>query len=146
MTWNDKFIGLCNHIATWSKDTSTKVGAVIVNKDNRILSIGYNGFPVGVNDDVKERHQRPEKYRWTIHAEENAIASSSRLGISLKDCILYCNYKPCEHCSKLIIQSGVSKVIYQNEVVNSQKDSACESITETLFKEANVIIEKYENN
>lgn len=146
MSWDKKFIGLTNYIATWSKDNSTKVGAVIVNNDYRVLSIGYNGFPVKVNDDVESRHIRPEKYKWVVHAEENAIVSCSRLGVSTKGTTLYCNYKPCEHCAKLIIQAGIIKVVYENEFVNSQKNNIRKSITKTLFYESNVRLVKYQNN
>lgn len=140
MSWDKKFMGLANYIATWSKDPSTKVGAVIVNSDKRVVSLGYNGFPQGVDDSVVGRYERPLKYRWTVHAEENAIVSSGRVGASVKGATMYCNYKPCEHCSKLIIQAGIRRVVYQHEKVNSQKGVEEKTITETLFKEANVEI------
>lgn len=122
-SWDDKFIGLTNYIASWSKDKSTKVGAVVVNKRNKVLSIGYNGLPIGVNDDVIERNERPEKYLWYEHAERNSIYSAVEEGVSLKGSRIYCNYLPCPDCSRAIIQSGIGEVIYQHEDVNSGKTS-----------------------
>jgi len=117
--WDNRFINLCDHIANWSKDRSTKVGAVIVDSSNRILSVGYNGFPQGINDDIDSRHERPNKYLWTEHAERNAIYTASRLQVNLVGATLYCNYLPCPDCSRAIIQSGISRVVYKELHVNS---------------------------
>jgi len=141
-TWDKKFIGLVNHIAEWSKDRSTKVGAVIVNDRNKILSVGYNGFPIGIDDDVEERHERPLKYKWTAHAEENAILSSAEIGVSLVDCKIYCNYLPCPRCCRAIIQSGIKEVIYQYETVNSQ--SIPDSVSKKMLIEARIRVRQYE--
>ena len=148
MNWDNKFINLCDHIASWSKDTSTKVGAVIVNDRNKILSIGYNGLPIGVNDNVLSRHERPEKYNWFEHAERNAIYSSAELGLSLKDATLYCNYLPCPDCSRAIIQSGIKEVIYKHADPNSGKTSKnwqqAKEISIEMLTEARIRIRKYE--
>ena len=117
--WNKRFIDLCNHIAQWSKDKSTKVGTVIVDSDKRILSVGYNGFPAGVDDDVETRHERPTKYMYIEHSERNAIFTASRIGVSLVDSTLYCNYFPCPDCTRAIIQSGIKTVYYEKLSVNS---------------------------
>lgn len=121
--WDKKFIELCNHIANWSKDNSTKVGSVIVNRRNKILSIGYNGLPIGVDDTKDKRNERPTKYLFYEHAERNAIYSAAEEGISLKGCILYCNYFPCADCARAIIQSGIKEVIYQKQKPESAKNS-----------------------
>lgn len=121
--WISFFFDLCDVISKKSKDNSTKVGCVIVNKGNSIISTGYNGFPIGVDDkpfdlelpdgEVKlsKRYERPEKYLWTAHAEENAIALAARNGVSLDGSTLFVNrMRPCTRCTRLIIQSGIKKV------------------------------------
>lgn len=111
-SWNDYFFDLCDVISRKSKDPSTKVGAVIVNSGNSIVSTGYNGFPIGVDDGVESRYERPEKYTWTCHAEENAIAFAARNGISTKGATLYCNRLPCcARCTRLALQAGISRFV-----------------------------------
>jgi len=82
-TWNRYFLDLAALAATRSKDHSTKVGAVIVDTMRNVIATGYNGFPAGINDDLEERHQRPMKYFYTVHAEENAILSAARRGAAV---------------------------------------------------------------
>lgn len=109
--WNQRFMELAKHISTWSKDRSTKVGCVVVGPDNEIRSTGYNGFPRGVNDNVEARHARPEKYKWTEHAERNAIYNAVRAGVSLDGCCMYLCWFPCVDCARAIIQSGISDLL-----------------------------------
>jgi len=109
--WDKRFYEHAIGISTWSKDRNTGVGCVIVNDDKRIVSIGYNGFCQGFNDDLDSRHERPDKYAYTVHAEANAICSAVRSGYALNNCILYVTLFPCHECAKLIIQSGI-KTIY----------------------------------
>lgn len=111
VNWKVRFLELADHISSWSKDKSRKVGAVIANNDNRIISLGYNGFPSGIDDDVDERHERPAKYDWTVHAEENAIANAARLGNSTYGSTIYLNLFPCARCSGIIINSGIKKIV-----------------------------------
>lgn len=148
LTWDDKFIGLCNHIATWSKDTSTKVAAIVVNNRNKVISMGYNGLPIGVDDNVKERNNRPEKYKWFEHAERNAVYSAAEEGISLKGSRMYCNYFPCSDCARAIIQSGITEVIYENEDPNSAKGSKnweeAKQVSKQMLIEARIRVRKYE--
>lgn len=95
-----------------SKDRSTKVGAVVLDDDFNLRISGYNGFPRGVNDDIDERHARPIKYDFSAHSEENCISQAARVGVSLKDCtILLTSLFPCTGCSRMIIQSGIKRVI-----------------------------------
>lgn len=116
-TWNDYFFNLCETVSAKSKDRSTKVGAVIVNSGNSIISCGYNGFPIGVDDDVDSRHDRPEKYTWTCHAEENAIAFAARNGISTNGATLYCNRLPCcARCTRLALQAGIRRFVILSDV------------------------------
>lgn len=140
-SWDKKFINLCDHIASWSKDESTQVGAVIVNDRNKILSVGYNGLPIGVDDNVSERQERPTKYKWVVHGEANAIVSAAEMGVSLKNATMYCNYLPCCECSKLIIQSGIKEVVYKNSMVNSQKEP--EVIGLNMMREAKILVRQY---
>lgn len=95
-----------------SKDQSTQVGAVVLDPDYNLRISGYNGFPRGIDDAIESRHRRPEKYLWTAHAEENCIAQAARIGVSLKGCtILLTSLFPCATCARLIIQSGIMRVI-----------------------------------
>ena len=110
-SWDKRFVELAKHIATWSKDKSRGVGAIIVNQDKRVISMGYNGFPTGIDDDVEERHQRPTKYDWTVHAEENAIANAARIGASTNGATIYLNLFPCARCAGNIINCGIKKVV-----------------------------------
>lgn len=135
MSWDKKFMGLANYIAKWSKDPSTKVGAVIVNSDKRVVSLGYNGFPQGVDDSVVERYERPAKYKYTEHSERNAIFSAARLGVSLVGCTIYCNYLPCADCARAIIQSGIVKVVYEKDATNS---GSADPETLEMFNEAGI--------
>jgi dCMP deaminase len=102
---------LAMHVAAWSKDRSTKVGCVIVGPDHGIRSIGYNGFPRGIREDVDERHGRPAKYRWTEHAERNAIYSAARAGISLENCRMFLPWFPCMDCARAIVQAGIVELV-----------------------------------
>lgn len=115
--WNDYFFDLCDTISRKSKDPSTKVGAVIVNSGNSIISTGYNGLPIGVDDGVEARYARPEKYTWTCHAEENAIAFAARNGISTNGATLYCNRLPCcARCTRLALQAGIRRFVILSDV------------------------------
>lgn len=108
--WQNRWMELAFHFAKWSKDTSRKVGAVIVSDDKRLLSIGYNGMPSGVNDDQAERSERPQKYYWYEHAERNAIYNAGRHGVSLIGSNMYCTLFPCAGCTRAIIQAGIKTV------------------------------------
>ncbi len=109
--WDLRWIQKAHEFADWSKDKSTKVGAVIVNQDNRLVSQGYNGFPGGVNDSIPYRYERPQKYMYTEHAERNAIYNAARMGTSTKDCTLYTQLFPCVDCARGIIQSGIIRLV-----------------------------------
>lgn len=137
--WDKRFIEQAKFVASWSKDTNTKIGAVIVDNENTELVMGYNGFPRGADDDKDpRRYERPLKYMWTEHAERNAIYKAARLGISLKNTKLYCTYFPCVDCARAIIQAGITKVYTYKPDFNHQTwgDSWIESIT--MFRECGV--------
>lgn len=109
--WDARFIELARHVAEWSKDRSTKVGAVIVDDNRVVISMGYNGFPRGIDDDVEEYHERPAKYKWTEHAERNAIFNAARKGVSTMGCTIYLPWFPCMPCARAIKQAGITKVV-----------------------------------
>lgn len=107
---NDKrFLELAALVAGWSKDPSTKCGAVIVDHQRRIISTGYNGFPAGIPDNPEHYTDRAEKYPRVIHAEKNAILFARR---DLTGCTLYVwPMQPCSQCAAFIVQSGINRVV-----------------------------------
>lgn len=137
--WDWKFIRLAYYISAWSKDPSTKVGCIIVGPDHEIRSTGYNGLPRGVSD-LPERMERPQKYLWTSHAEENAIAHAARIGVSLKECTVYVTHIPCARCARALIQAGITK-IYAG-IAKTHMDSDEFIIAAEMFKEAKVTLHR----
>lgn len=113
LDWHEFFIGMCVFVSKKSKDRSTKLGAVIVGSNNEVLSIGYNGFPRGVDDSVEEFHERPLKYSITEHAERNSIYNAARQGIKLDGATMYLPFypTPCSDCARAVIQSGIKRII-----------------------------------
>ena len=82
MNWDEYFINIAEQVKLKSKDKNTQIGVVIVGKDNSIVSTGYNSFPRGIDDNIDERQEKPEKYFWFEHAERNAIYNAARIGVS----------------------------------------------------------------
>lgn len=109
--WNNRFLRLAHEVASWSKDRSTQVGAVLIRDDRTPITFAYNGFPRGIDDSVAERHERPTKYKWTSHAEENAICNAARMGASTEGTTLYVTHFPCAGCARKIIQAGISRIV-----------------------------------
>ena len=109
LDWDTAFMGMAYLIAMRSKDPHSQVGSVIVNPDNIVVGLGYNGFPRGVSDD-KWSWERPHKYDAVVHSEANAIMNTNQA--SLKDCRLYVGFFTCKECAKLVIQAGIKEVIY----------------------------------
>jgi dCMP deaminase len=119
-SWDWYFAEIAEVVSSRSRDPSTRVGAVIV-KDRAIISTGYNGFPRGVNDNVPERYDRPEKYWWTVHAEENSIFNAGRSGISTAGATMYVvPLHPCVDCAKAIVQSGIREVVVCDSASNER--------------------------
>jgi dCMP deaminase len=116
MKWDKRFLNLAQHIATWSKDPSTKVGCVVVGPDREIRSTGFNGFPRGIEDSLERLENRNLKYPLICHAEENAIMHAARIGVSLRGCIAYVTWPPCTRCARSLVQAGISEVIYPAEL------------------------------
>lgn len=132
--WSKRFLKLAKLVATWSKDPSSQIGACVVDKKNRIVSVGFNGLPVGTNDD--RVHIREVKYETIIHAEENALLFARR---DLRGCTLYVTTLPCSRCSSKIIQSGIRKVVCPEPSADmlSRWESSFK-LAKELFSEANV--------
>lgn len=104
--WDQRFLGLAAHVAQWSKDPSTKVGAVIVDEKNRVVSLGFNGFPRGVEDKDMPREQ---KLLRTIHAEVNALLFARQ---DVEGCTMYVTHPPCAQCAAKIVQAGIKEVVF----------------------------------
>ncbi|MCK1741374.1 dCMP deaminase family protein [Bradyrhizobium sp. 139] len=107
--WRTRFLALARNVGAWSKDPSTKVGAVIVRPDRTVVAVGYNGFPRGTFDREDYLADRPEKIRRTVHAELNAILTARE---PLQGCTLFVTpLHPCAGCAGAIIQSGIKRVV-----------------------------------
>lgn len=135
--WDSRFLRIAKEVSTWSKDPSTKVGAVIVDNNNRVVSMGYNGFPQGVDDDERLK-DRETKYKRIVHAEMNALLFSSR---PVVDCRIYTYpFMPCPHCAGPIIQSGINMVISPRNT--NERWSADFDISREIFEEAGVFLKE----
>jgi dCMP deaminase len=168
-SWDDFFCNLMILTSLKSKDESSKFGCVITNKDNAILTTGFNGFPRNIrdkkyeykssfkelcmhedpdvievveryNDAIESRYARPEKYKWTEHAERNAIYNAARIGVSLLDSIAYVNGTPCCDCARGIIQSGIKVVKVYDTSSDDFKERWSKDIiiTKEMFAEADI--------
>lgn len=135
MSWDRRLVELAKHVAEWSKDPSTKVGAVIVNPDRTIVSLGFNGFPRGVEDTGPRIESRESKLRCTIHAEENAILTANQ---SLKGCFIFSSHFPCCACSARIIQSGLVKVCSARQTQYENRWQEDIAMGQKMMREAGV--------
>jgi dCMP deaminase len=119
ISWDEYFMGIAILSSYRSKDPNTQVGACIVNDKHRILSIGYNGAPKGLNDDImswnREGNFLDTKYAYVCHGELNAILNYSG---SVEGTILYVSLFPCNECAKVIAQTGVKEVVYLSDKYN----------------------------
>ncbi len=125
ISWDEYFMGVALLSAKRSKDPNTQVGACIVNDKNKIVGAGYNGLPIGCSDDEfpwsKQGDFLETKYPYVCHAELNAILNN--IGMDLKGCKIYTALFPCNECTKAIIQSGISEVIYLSDKYNGSDTS-----------------------
>lgn len=138
--WDERWMSLALHFASWSKDRSRQIGCVIVGSGNSLVSQGWNGFPRGVNDAIGERHERPVKYEWTKHAEENAFLNAARLGISTHGCTLYIPWFPCANCAGDIVQAGIYQVVCYPYDKNDPSWGENMRRAETILKEGRVLV------
>ena len=138
--WDLRFIGLAQHISTWSKDPSTKVGCVVVGEDREIRSTGFNGFPRGINDDEERLMDREKKYPLICHAEENAIMHAARIGVSLKDSTAYVTWPPCSRCARSLIQAGIREIVYPETGKIPERWIEDFTISDSMLNEAGVAV------
>ena len=144
LSWNQYFMGLAVLASMRSKDPNTQVGAAIIDPEtNRVVSVGYNGFPFGCSDDEFpwSREGEDTKYAYVVHAELNAILSAK--GRDLTGCVLYVTSSPCNECMKAIIQSGIKKIVYKDEYA---KGTTSWIATAKMASAAGITMEKYESN
>lgn len=106
--WSARYMALARHVAEWSKDPSTKVGAVVVGQDRRKVAFGYNGFPAGITDTPERLADRPVKYILVQHAERNALDNAH---FDLTGGTLVTTMHPCSECAKSIVTKGITHVI-----------------------------------
>ena len=142
INWDEYFMGIALLSAERSKDPNSQVGACIVSQDNKILSIGYNGFPIGCNDDdlswEREGDFIETKYPYVCHAELNAILNYT--GATIKGSKIYVALFPCNECAKAIVQSGIKEVIYKSD---KYKDTDSVIVSKKIFDMAGVKYKEY---
>ncbi len=135
-SWRDFYLGMADYIGSRSKDPSSQVGAVIVDQDKRVISLGFNGPPSGVID--SPAISRETKLRRTVHAEANALLFAQR---SVKEAILFCTHIPCSQCAALIVQSKLAEVMaYTPTLAFAERWQADIAETQALFQEAGIIL------
>lgn len=135
--WDKRFYELAKHVSSWSKDPSTKVGAVIVNDQKQVISIGYNGFPRNIFDSEARYNDRATKHLFVVHAERNALDNAFTDVIG---CTMYVTHFPCNECMKSIVQRGIKRVVTPKPDNTKEyvKDSAKMTATYTMLCEGNV--------
>lgn len=136
LDWDEYFMAMAKLAAFRSKDPNTKVGACIVNTLNRVVGLGYNGFPLGCSDRIypwqREGELLDTKYPYVVHAELNAILNSTR---DLEGCTIYVSLFPCNECAKAIIQSGIRKVVYEEDKYDGTEGNRA---SKRMFQDAGV--------
>jgi dCMP deaminase len=146
MNWDEYFINIAEQVKLKSKDNNTKIGVVLVGKNNEIVSTGYNSFPRGINDAVVERQEKPEKYFWFEHAERNCIYNAARIGVSTLGTTMYmtCGIS-CADCARAIISAGVEKIVLRSgKGAMSPKWQESAERSNQMFKEAGIIVEFFD--
>lgn len=143
ISWDEYFMGVAILSSQRSKDPSTQVGACIASKDNKVVTMGYNGMPIGLSDDELPwgrdgRDDLDNKYLYVCHAEFNAILNSNA---PVRGCRLYVTMFPCNECAKAIIQAGIKEVIYLCE---KYPDSIQDRASKRLLIMAGIPFRKYE--
>lgn len=136
MTWDARFLALAEHVAGWSKDPSTKVGAVIVSPDRRRLTTGYNGFPQGIADDSR-LHDRDTKYGMVVHAELNAVLNCPERPVGAT--LYVWPLPPCSNCAAAIIQAGIRRVVCPPSW--QERWAASNELAAAMLAEAGVVLD-----
>lgn len=139
--WLGRLLKMAKEVSSWSKDESTKVGAVITNADGSPVSWGFNGMPMGIDDSRPERHIRPNKYKWMAHAERNAMDLAPKGDLS--GCVMFVTFSPCSNCAQSIIQRKIKTlVVDENYTADKMPDRWKEDmeIAVEMLEEAGVKI------
>ncbi len=144
ISWDEYFMGVAKLSGMRSKDPNTQVGACIVSSDHKILSMGYNGLPIGCSDDEYpwERDGGPleNKYLYTTHSELNAILNYR--GGSLEGATIYVSLFPCNECAKAIIQSGIKRIVYDSDKYDGTPPVIA---SKRMLRSAGVVLQQYEH-
>jgi dCMP deaminase len=139
LKWDLRFLELAKHISEWSRDPSTKVGAVAT-YERRVLATGYNGFPKGIADLPGRLLDRNEKLLRTVHAEANIVAQAAQHGVSLKNSTIYIwPFLPCSNCCTLMIQVGVRRVVVPRTPIPDRWRASFD-MSVSMLDEANVVL------
>lgn len=141
--WIDYLFGFAEHAAKKSKD-STQVGAVLMGRNREVLLTAFNGPPMGVRDDIPERRERPAKYLYASHAEQNLIAFAARNGIATEGMTVFVTHCPCANCAKSLIQAGIKQVNYLGGHTSMPEGEFAAAID--MFQEAKVGYQKFRIN
>lgn len=139
--WDARFLDLAQHVASWSKDPSRKIGAVAIGDKGQVLAQGYNGFPRGIEDSENRYNVREEKYKYVVHAEMNCIYNASWNGVSLNKSKFYVYGLPvCSECAKGLIQVGVKSILVKVPEVEATPLiwKQHEKLSKELFREAGI--------
>ena len=141
ISWDEYFMGIAQLAALRSKDPNTQVGACIVSPEHKILSMGYNGFPLGCSDDEFPwcREGEDNKYLYIAHSELNAILNYR--GGSLEGTTIYVTLFPCNECAKAIIQAGIKEVVYDSDKYSGTVATVA---SKRMLETAGVSLRKYE--
>ena len=140
--WQSRHLELAQFISTWSKDPSTKVGAVLFREDGSIISMGYNGFPRGVKDDPKLMSDRGIRLKMTLHAEVNAILAAGRNGTNLSWAQLAVTRHPCSQCAAQLSQAGIKYVRYISDPDFEERWADDITIARNIFRQTGVKLVK----
>ena len=139
LKWHDRYLELAQQIASWSKDPSSKIGAIAVGSKGQVLAQGYNGFPRGIEDSEIRFENKELKYKYVVHAEMNLIYNASYNGVSLDGSTVYVTGLPvCSECAKGLIQVGVREVIMPTQEDTPDKWVESFQLSKELFEEAGV--------
>lgn len=140
--WDHRFLRIAEEVRLWSKDPGTKVGCVLV-QDRRILSTGYNGFPMTISDDLERYIDRDFKLSITVHAEKNAILNAAKNGTKVEGSTLYVTFPPCSQCASAVIQAGVAQVVCPDPATAPERWRSNFIAANNLFYEAGVKVLYY---
>lgn len=137
MKWEDRYLNSAREAASWSKDPSRQIGAVIIGDKGQIISQGYNGFPRGIKDTDERLNNRETKYKYVVHAEANAIYNAQHNGAMVNGSTIYVTGLPvCHECAKAIIQVGIKKVIMDTRPIDNWEESG--NLSLEMFDEVGI--------